>query len=348
MTRRIAIITLVLALAFGALAGCKEKTGEVVGSWPSADSERTTEKPVEPPRWPLTGLEAPSADAVQQRVVSVKIENSSEARPHTNIQLADVVYESVTEGGITRFNALYHSQSPDVLGPVRSARLSDLYIVPQYHAVFAFSGASPSVNSAINAAGLENLSQDAGVSAPYHRSSKRSAPHNLYGSVPEMRAEAARRGMAATASITGLAFDRRPSEESTPTITQITIPFSTANTVVWKYDQATREYLRVNNGKSFTDEATGAQVHSTNVVVIWAQHNVAPGADVAGSTTYDIVLAGSGRASVFRNGQRYDGTWEATKEAPPVFKAADGTQIKLSPGTTWMQVVRTDVNISMQ
>lgn len=347
MTRRMVLLVLALMLILAGVSGCKRDSNEVVGTWPDADSERTVPKPVEPARWPLTGLEAPSEEAVTQRVVSVKIENSPDARPHTNIQLADVVYETVTEGGITRFNALYHSQAPDVLGPVRSARLSDLYVVPQYHALFAFSGASPSVNAGINAAGLENLSQDAGVSSPYHRSSQRSAPHNLYGSVPEMRAEATRRGMAATASITGLAFDRRASAETTPTITQITIPFSTANTVVWTYEPGTKTYLRVNNGRPFTDAATGGQVRTTNVVVMWAQHNAAS-SDVTGSTTFDIVLAGTGRASIFRNGQRYDGTWEATKDAPPVFKAADGTQIKLAPGTTWMQVVRTDVNINMQ
>lgn len=347
MTRRITLLVLALILVVAGVAGCKRDADEVVANWPDASSERSVPKPVEPPRWPLTGLEAPSADAIVQRVVSVKIENSPDARPHTNIQLADVVYESVTEGGITRFNALYHSQAPAELGPVRSARLSDLYVVPQYHALFAFSGASPSVNAAINAAGIENLSQDAGVSAPYRRSNQRSAPHNLYGSVPEMRAEAARRGMATTAQITGLAFDRRASAEATPTITQVTIPFSTANTVVWTYDAPSNTYLRVNNGRPFTDIGTNEQVRATNVVVLWAQHNAAS-SDVTGSTTFDIVLAGSGRASIFRNGQRYDGTWEATKEAPPVFKAADGTQIKLSPGNTWMQVVRTDVNISMQ
>ena len=92
----------------------------MVANWPEADTERTVAKPAEPPRWPLTGLEAPSAEAITQRVVSVKIENSAEARPQTNLQLADVVYESVTEGGITRFNAIFHSQAPEVVGPVRS------------------------------------------------------------------------------------------------------------------------------------------------------------------------------------------------------------------------------------
>lgn len=348
MTRRIMIILLALVVVLVGVTACKKDKGGVVSTWPKADKERTIEKPVEPPRWPLTGIEAPSGDVTQQRVVSVKIENSPDARPQTNIQLADVVYESVTEGGITRFNSIFHSQAPDQVGPVRSARLSDTYIVPQYHALFAFSGASPSVNAAVAAAGLENLSEDAGVSAPYRRSSARKAPHNLFSGIPQLREEGAKRGFSTTATVPGLAFDQSASADATPTITQLTIPFSTANTVTWNYDPATRTYLRVNNGKAFMDAGTNAQLHATNVVVLWAQHNVAPDSDVTGSTTYEIVLAGTGRASVFRNGQRYDGTWEAGKDAPPVFKAADGTQIKLSPGNTWMQVVRPEVNISMQ
>lgn len=351
MTRRtlviVALVVLAIALVTGGLLACKKQDPEVVATWPEADTERTTPKPAEPPRWPLTGLEAASEDATLQRVVSVKIENSNESRPQTNLQLADVVYESVTEGGITRFNAIFHSQAPENLGPVRSARLSDTYIVPQYHALFGFSGASPTVNAAVNAAGIENLSEDAGVSAPFTRSKKHSAPHNLFASVPTFRAEGERKGMPATAQITGFAFDRTASAEATPTITQVTIPFSSYNTVTWNYDAATRTYLRVNNGKAFNDAGTGEQVHATNVVVLWAQHKTAS-SDVVGSTTYEIVLTGNGRATIFRNGQRYDCTWEATADAPPVFKAADGTQVKLSPGNTWMQVIRTDINIAMQ
>lgn len=354
MTRRRMLIVAIAVVVVGALAAavtvglssCKREA-ELVAIWPNANVERTIAKPAEPPRWPLTGLEAPSAEAVVQRVVSVKIENSPEARPQTNLQLADVVYESVTEGGITRFNAIFHSEAPDVVGPVRSGRFSDTYIVPQYHALFGFSGASPQVNAAINSRDIENLSEDAGVTAPFTRSKKRSAPHNLYGDIPAFRAEGERRGMPATLAITGLAFDRRASIDETPTITAITIPFSSANTVKWTYDPASRVYLRVNNGKAFNDEGTGKQLGATNVVVIWAQHK-AMSSDKVGSTTYNIVLTGSGRAAVFRGGQRYDCTWEATADAPPVFKTADGTQVKLARGNTWMQVVKTDVNITME
>ena len=85
---------------------------------------------------------------------------------------------------------------PKTVGPVRSARLSDLWIVPQYHALFVFSGASYQVNSAVKRAKLPNLSQDAGVSAPYTRSSSRFAPHNLYLNTRKAYAEAAKRNMA--------------------------------------------------------------------------------------------------------------------------------------------------------
>ena len=339
------VIVISAALATATLGGCAGPAGVIV-PWPTATSERVVPKPPEPPRWPLTGLDAPSSEATLQRLVSVKIENSPEARPQTNLQLADVVYESVTEGGITRFNAIFHSQSPDEVGPVRSARLSDLYIVPQYQALFAFSGASSSVNARVNASDIENLSEDAGITKPFWRSTSRYAPHNLYADVNEIRAEGERRGMKTELAIAGLAFDRRPIE-STPTITEISIPFSTANNVKWTYDPEADRYLRVNNGAKFMDEGTGKQLSARNVVVMWAQHKVAS-QYARGTVTYEIVLNGAGRAVVFHDGQRYDCTWEAKEGVPPVFKAADGTQVKLAPGNTWMQVIGTDINIAMR
>ncbi|MBN2823226.1 MAG: DUF3048 domain-containing protein [Coriobacteriia bacterium] len=325
-------------------AGCKgDDSPGVVSHWPEATTERTVSKPVEPPRWPLTGLDAPSEEAISQRIISVKIENSPAARPQTNLQLADVVYESVTEGGITRFNALFQSNTPDKLGPVRSARLSDIYIVPQYDALFVFSGSSSSVSSRIKSASIANLSEDAGVTYPFYRGTDRARPHNLYVVLEKVREEAEKRGMTTTQTVNGLAFDQRAIEASTA-VTEISIPFSSANSVVWTYDAASGRYLRVNNGAKHTDNGTGEQISARNVVVIWAKHNVAS-KDVVGSTTYEIVLSGSGRASVFHDGMRIDGTWEAGTDAPPVFKADDGTQIKLAPGNTWMQVVQPSVNI---
>ena len=347
MTRRIIATIMVLAFVLAGVTGCGGEDTGVVSNWPDAAGERTEPKPAEPLLWPLTGLEAPSAEAIASRVVSIKVENSREARPQAALQSADVVYETVTEGGITRFNALFHSQAPTTVGPVRSARLSDTDIVPQYKALFCFSGASASVNAKVRGSGIDNLSEDVGITKPFTRSSKRPRPHNLYTSVPELRAEAERRGMATTAQITGLAFEKKSSSATGTPVATIDIPFSSYNQVTWTYDAATSTYLRANNGKPFIDEASGEQVAVKNVIVLWAKYTAAS-RDKAGSTTYDITLVGNGRATVFRDGQAFSGTWEAGADAPPVFKAEDGTQIKLQPGNTWFQVVDTSVNIAMK
>lgn len=343
------LLTVALGVTLSALLiislGCGSGEVKVTSPWPKADVERVVDKPAPPPIWPLTGLPSPSSDTpVKRRLVSVKIDNSPVARPQSGLQAADVVYESITEGGITRFNCFFHSQVPRTVGPVRSARLIDVKVVPQYAALFAFSGANSRVNAAVRAAAIDNLSQDAGVRNGYSRSRARRAPHNLYLDLTEIRAEAVRRGFSPTQTIRPLAFERgSDTKKGAIAAKGISIPFSPGSRVEWTYDASRDVYVRVNNGAVHKDALTGEQIHAKNVVVMWAK--VTPAAPAG---TYDIQMVGSNRASVFRNGVRIDGTWRATASAPPTFTAADGTPIRLTPGNTWFQVVSTDVNITIR
>ena len=337
------ILIMLTALAMIALfAGCSAEEPAVTSPWPQATAERTIEKPPPPPIWPLTGMDAPdSQSVVGRRIVSVKIDNSPVARPQSGLQTADIVYESITEGGITRFNCLFQSQIPETVGPVRSARLSDIGLVPQYDALFVFSGASGKVNAAVRAAGLQNLSQDVGVSYGYSRSSARRAPHNLYIDLNKIREEGVRRGHPAQQSVPRVAFAGSVPATGIPAVA-IGIPFSPANRADWTYDASRRVYLRNNNGAVHKDALTGEQIHAKNVVVMWAKTTP------ASAGTYDIQLVGSNRVSVFRDGIRIDGTWQADKNAPARFTAADGSVIPLAPGNTWIQVVAPQVNISIR
>jgi hypothetical protein len=347
--RALAIAVACTAVASAVLAaGCaKHPPAKVIAVWPTATSERVVPQPPEPLRWPLTGLIAPSGSAIRQRVVSVKVENSASARPQTGLQAADVVYETLTEGGVTRFNALFHSQVPGTLGPVRSARLSDLAIVPQYGALFVFSGASTFITGQLARTSIQNLSEDAGVTAIYHRSSDRRMPHNLYVSVPKARREGARRGWAKTQTVRPFKFGES-GIDATPTVTRLGITVSPVNRVVWTYDAAKRRYTRQTNGRPHVDMATGKALWARNVVVIWAKTRELPHRDVAGSPTLGITLIGTGQATVFRDGLRFDGKWTATADAPPVFETSEGTRITLAPGNTWMEVVPTSLNITMR
>lgn len=341
-----AIVVTALLLAAAGLVGCDEKPAKLTSAWPFAEKERTVPKPAEPQFWPYAGTEAPDQATRVRRPLSVKIENSPASRPQLNLSAADVVYETITEGGITRFNAIFHSKMPDEIGPVRSARFSDLWIVPQYDGLFFFSGASSTVNRAVNAADLPNLSEDAGISRPYYRSTTRSAPHNLILDTEKAYAEATKRGYATTADLEPLQFEKR-STDATPSVTKVTIPFSDANTVRWEYDPATKRYLRWNNGKVHKDAATGKQIDADNVVVMWTKYTP-KSRDKGGSVTYDVQLGGSGRVTILKNGQRIDGTWTAERDAPPRFKDAQGKPIKLAAGRTWFQVIKLDGSLLME
>lgn len=172
-------------------------------------------------------------------------------------------------------------------------------------------------------------------------------PHNMYASIPQLRAVAEAKGSAVEKEIAGLEFDRSATQPG-PTVVKVTIPFSSGNVVRWDFDPASRTYLRMNSGRIHLDDVSGEQYRATNVVVIWAKMVPQSYRDSAGSITYDIELEGSAAASVFRDGQRYDGVWKAGSQSPPVFRAADGSPILLSPGRTWFQVVSTATGISAE
>lgn len=344
--RRLAAVTLVVALALSVaiVAACRGKLAEVSSKWPRVQAERAASRPAASPRWPLTGASAPSAAAVARRVVSVKVENSPEARPQTGLQTADVVYEILTEGGISRFNAMYHSKTPEAITPVRSARMPDLRIVPQYHAIFAYAGSNNDVKRLIRSSGIDDMDFGTNPGA-YWRGGPRRAPHDLFVDVAKLRREAVdKRRYPAKERVTGFAFSA--SVDTTAPATTIRVPFSPANRVEWTYDSSSRKYARENNGRVHTDAETGRQLTATNVVVMWAKTTRLRRRDVSGSPTYDVQVTGKNRATVFRDGVRIDGFWHADEDSPPVFRAKDGRLIKLRSGNTWLQVVPSAVNIS--
>ena len=300
-----------------------------------------------PPNRPLTGLVAPDKASTRARALSIKVENSPDARPQTGLNSADVVYETVVEGGITRFHLVFQSKIPKIVGPVRSARLSDLWIVPQYHGVFFYSGASNSVTARLRQAGLPDLSQDAGTTYPYFRSSARPAPHNLYITMSKALTEARRRKFDMSVAMPKLDFGPASTTSSATAVKSVYVPLSSFNNVTWKYNKKRDAFLRQNNHVIHRDAETGKQVAAKNVVVLWAKYTPASH-DKVGSVTWDIKLGGSGRATVFRNGHRYNGKWIATRTKPPHFVDKSGRPIRLARGNTWFEVVPLDVNITMK
>ncbi|MDR3136261.1 MAG: DUF3048 domain-containing protein [Coriobacteriales bacterium] len=321
----------------------------------------TPTPPPAPTSWtfPLTGITTTDEAATLRRALSVKIENTPDARPQTGISQADVIYETVAEGGITRFNCLFQSRVPDEVGPVRSARLSDLVIVPAYDALFFFSGANPIIIDQIAAVGLPTMSHSA-ASSLYYRVDYRVAPHNLYLNLSGAWNLASEMGFATTTespralefspdyaegeagqSASAQAANIAGSVSSTargdlPSATTITLPFSDYYLASWSWDTSRRAFLRSMDGPS-VDAATNEQIGAANVVVLWAPYSIS-----VDNLTFFIGLEGTGAASLFMDGTRIDGSWESVKGAAPRFKDAAGNPILLKPGTTWFEVL--DIN----
>jgi hypothetical protein len=323
--RRAAFIALAIVTAIAVI-------GAAYLVWMRASGEPAREAPVTvPAQWPLTGEQALGTDDVGARVVSVKVDNIPAARPQDGLDEADIVYETLAEGGITRFHALYHSRTPQRIGPVRSARPPDVRLVDMYRSILLFSGANSVVLRMIADAGIDSLDETSGGRA-FSRDPARQPPHNLYVDLWAARDVAADAGFAAEAQPVSIEFgeitvEGDPAEEAA-------VPFNPANQVVWTYNEATRLYERQLNGMPHGDEGGSPNYSAANVVVVFAEvlEGQRPG-------TTDVVLDDSGDAILYRDGQRFDCGWSAQAGIPLSLTATDGTVLPLAVGQTWVEVV---------
>ena len=335
-----------LVIALGGLTGCRSKDPVVVTPPPPAE---IVEEPEWPTLWPLTGLEADDNEIILRRSMSVKIDNHPQSGSKVGINSADVVFETLAEGGVTRFNAVYQSEIPEIVMPVRSARDSDLYIVPQFgNALFFYSGGNNEVLRNLRNSDIDCMEHGVIGYGLYNRSPERAAPHNLMVNLVDAYDVARDRDFEVETEepIAGFAFQDEDSDFSDAGIaaTQVHIPFSPVSDTRWNWDADSGLWLRSSGGHPQYDGATDEQIGFTNVIVLWATHSAG---SVAGNlVTYDIDLVDGGDVSIFMEGRRIDGTWEGSADAPQEFRDSEGNPILLSPGRTWISVMPVDETIS--
>src|SRR4051794_19015060 len=186
--RTIAFAALCLLLV--ACGGGKKKAAPTTTSAPTTTVATTTTAP--PPVMPLTGLPVTDPGKFARPALVVKIDNAdgdgrgNQARPQTGLNQADVVYEEKVEGAVTRLAAIFHSQDSDPVGPIRSARSTDVAVFsPLHRPLFAWSGANPTFADLIHASPIVDVGYDA-HSEVYGRRGDRVAPHDLYSSTPDL------------------------------------------------------------------------------------------------------------------------------------------------------------------
>ncbi|MEU3608879.1 DUF3048 domain-containing protein [Streptomyces sp. NPDC035033] len=273
---------------------------------------------------PFTGLPARSGP-----VLAVKIDNVAAARPQTGLGAADLVYVEQVEGGVTRLLAVYSSRLPESVGPVRSARESDLALLRAFgHPALAYSGAQTALNPLLAAAPLDLVSEGTDPGA-FRRSPDRPAPHNLYLR-PERALAAA--PDASDARPIGLRFGAAP-DGGTPTATE-TVRFPAAR-YAFSWSAADRGWRVALDGRPVTSTDSGPLAPATVVV---QRVTVRPSAfrDVNGAVSPYTETTGSGTATVLRDGRAHEARWSRPDPAGGTsFTTPDGRPLALAPGQVW-------------
>lgn len=300
--------------------------------------------------WPLRGTQAPNRDATRVRPIVVRVGNDLEARPVSGLTNADMVWEMLVEGGITRYALVYHSEAANQIGPVRSARLSDIHYMPMFRGILANVGAQGTVLQRIRDAAKSGrfvLVDQIEHAAAYDRIASRRAPQNVYTSTTRLREASGDNG---AVDVPAFPFDGlvkgTVSTTSAPATT-VTLNYVAPQRAVYTYDAAAGGYKRVQAGQPTRDGAGGRDVVATNVVVIKTDITEVPGIveDQFGSLSLEVRSTGTGPVLVFREGQRFEGTWTRQGDEAYKFTDASGAPIALKPGQTWVHVVQTDFGV---
>ena len=297
--------------------------------------------PPPPPPCPLTGLPPAGGKPVPQRpVAAVKVENTVDAYPLVGLQNADIVYEELVEGGLTRFMAVYQCKDAPKVGPVRSARTTDPKILVQFnlHPILGYSGAQLAVVNALKHAGILAYDETTGGTAFTRAPAPRAIPHNLFVSTPKLYARAGKAASQQAAPKPIFTFGPKIPNPSRK-VSSVVIPFSTGASGDWNWNAASGTWVRQLNGKPMMLES-GGPIQATNVIIQEVVVTASNLVDVLGNHSPEVTLTGSGRAWVLRNGRMVTGTWSRTgPKAVMVFKTKKGTIIPMAPGTSFVELM---------
>ena len=312
------------------------------GDEDAAETTTSTTTSTVPPAPPGTAaLTALGADPglLGRPALVVKIDNAPKARPQAGINEADVVVEEGVEGGVTRFAAIFHSRDAGSVGPVRSARSTDISVSRQMgRPLFAYSGANSVFAGLLKSSPLIDVGVGV-VPGAYRREPGRPAPYNLFSSTAPLFGA----GSGGTAPPPLFAF-RPPGEEApaawepAPRV-QAQWRGRIVTTAVFEWDAAGGGFARTQDGTPHVD-ASGARVVPQNVVLQVVNYRDTGLVDRSGASVPEAELIGDGEAWVLTGGRMVRGRWSRpSEEAVTAYMDGSGAPIRLTPGRTWVELV---------
>lgn len=348
--RTLAVVALAIPLLLLAACGSNEVEAAVTTTTTTTTTTApptttTTEKPPAPrPVSPLTGQQLDPA-LITRPVVAIKIDNvDGRSTPQAGINEADVVYEVQVEAQITRLLSLFQSSDVGPVGPVRSARTSEIGLLEELNTpLFAWHGANGILGPQVRASSVVPRSID-DVPHLYFRQGGRRAPYNSFvHGTAQIRETAPEGATAPSAPIFDFAGPgEAPSPHAVPAST-VTIRFPPpfgrgGGEAPVRYDWNGSQWLRFQKGRPHLD-ASGRQVAVDNVIVRYVEALDSGTVDSAGTPVPTANVVSGNEVWVFSKGTVTTGNWNKADNASRTnYLDRDGNPIKLTPGKTWVSM----------
>ncbi|MEI6709353.1 MAG: DUF3048 domain-containing protein [Actinomycetota bacterium] len=295
---------------------------------PATTTTTTTTIPF--PIAPLSGVVDTTRLSITRPSLLVKVENTPDALPQWGIELADVVYEEIVNGGITRLAVVFNSQVPAKIGPVRSVRPTDTQIVWPLGGLFAFSGGARYAINSIRESPTKLITEGTPGSGMF-RDPHRYAPHNLYAhGNPLFKFKAL-----PTPPPALFQYLKKGQKVKGKSVSQVMVPFPSIYPVTWSWNKVTKSWDRTLFGKADIT-GTGVRESPKNLVVMEAKY-----VNGIGTMSSYANLQGWGFVQVFMNGKEVDGMWSrgASKADVIQYKTMTGKPLLMNPGQTWVELL---------
>ncbi len=332
------LIILIVSL-FALLAACsddasedpvEEDSDEEAVTDPNESEEGENEEPEF--TYPLTGLGA--YEEPKNRALAVMVNNHNKARPQTGLGNADIVYEYLAEGKITRLLAIFQSDIPDVVGPVRSAREYYIETAKAHEAIYIYHGAADFIEEDLRAGWVDNLNgayydDDQFL---FKRESFRQAPHNSYVMLPNAYEIASRNNIEREVDHESWEFLSDDELVEGETANEVNITYYDNLKVSYVYDSSSEQYTRYSDGVKSTDLETEEPIEVSNILIYETEHRVA---DDQGRRFIDRESGGNGY--LIQKGKVKPIEWRNDNGLMKPY--IDGEEAKLVPGKTWINVI---------
>ena len=294
---------------------------------------------------PLDGKSYPDKDKANRHPLAVSVENHPDARPHSGLIDASIVYEAITEGGITRFLAIYGPTDAKEIGPIRSARLFFMDWLKEFDAFFAHDGGNEDALANIGTYAVKDLQRDTTHFQKDDKGRNVATEHTLYSSTDQLYDFASSKGY----DINSSDYEKYKFKKDGPGIETggkgVEVNFSSASyKVSWTYDFATNQYSRSMGGEEHKDRTSGETIKANNIIVQTVSRTLDPTGSY-GSQNWVFDTIGDGTAKIYRDGKEISATWKKTGlTSRTKFYDETGAELEFNPGKTWIEVVPPEVS----